>query len=331
MPRLLLFLATQKGFRALQYLIKNNLREHIGFVVTFHEDASTKNWGTLILEECKNFQIPCFLWAEAKNSISDLSVSFGVTGAVAISWRYLLPLELNNILKYPLIVFHDSLLPRYRGFAPTPTAIMAGEKEIGVTAFFAVDEVDAGDIIAQTKMQVSRKAHMKEIIDEQSEIYATMLEKIIFDMKAGKIEAVPQNEDDATYSIWRNAEDYQIDWTKNSEEIYNFVRALGSPYPNAFTYYNGQKIDVLEVKVVPDKNFVIRDCGKIWSLKDNKPEIICGSGMVKILSAVNSEGEKISFKRLRCRLGADVCVYSSAHMEEPALTTNSSRRKENFG
>ena len=135
MPKLLLFLATQKGFTALRHLTKNNLLEHIGFVVTFYEDASSQNWGALILEECKQFNIPCFLWREVRNCIADLSARYAVTGAVAISWRYLLPLELNDILICPLIVFHDSLLPRYRGFAPTPTAIMAGEKELSVTAF----------------------------------------------------------------------------------------------------------------------------------------------------------------------------------------------------
>ncbi len=306
MPKLLLFLATQKGFTVLRHLTKNNLIEHIGFVVTFHENTSNQNWGSLILEECDRFNIPCFLWSEVKNSIANLSVRHEITGAVAISWKYLLPLELNDVLICPLIIFHDSLLPRYRGFAPTPTAIMAGEKEIGVTAFFASEEVDAGDIIVQTKMNISHDACIKDIIDEQSEIYATMLEKIILDMRAGTINATPQNENDATYSIWRNVEDCRIDWTKTSTEIYNFVRALGAPYPNAFTYYDGQKIDILKVEVIPDKKFVIRDCGKIWCCKNNYPEVICGSGMVKILLAVNSDGNNVSFKKLRCVLGSAV-------------------------
>ena len=92
-------------------------------------------------------------------------------------------------------------MSRYRGFGPTPTAIMAGKKYIGVTAFFASDEVDSGDIILQTKMNVSRDMYIKDVIAEQSKIYAEMLAEIILSIKDGTLNAVPQNERDAR-SCW---------------------------------------------------------------------------------------------------------------------------------
>ena len=303
MPKMFLLLATQKGYTALKYLAENNLSKYVKFVVTFREIGTSQDWSTLIIEECNKIGIPCYIWSDVKNSVSELAIQYEVDSAVAISWRYFLPLSLNKILKTPLIIFHDSLLPRYRGFAPTPTAIMAGEKFIGVTAFFASDEVDAGDIILQNKMNVSRDMYIKDIIAEQSKIYAEMLAEIILSIKDGTLNSVPQNEHEATYSIWRNEDDCQINWTKTSEEIYNFVRALGDPYPNAFTYCNNRKIDILKVEVVQEKLFVVRDCGKIWSIKNNQPEIICGAGMIKILSAVDSSGKIFKFEKLRCRLG----------------------------
>ena len=264
----------------------------------------------MIKEKCLQYQIPWYTWKEAKFKLKDILTKNNINAAVAISWRHMLPMELNNFLTYPLIIFHDSLLPKYRGFAPTPTAVMAGEKEIGVTAFFAVDEVDAGDIISQVKTKISQEMYMKDIIAEQTKIYASMLEKIIYDMKAQALKATPQNDNAATYSIWRNEADCLIDWTKSAENIFNFVRALGEPYPNAFTYCDAKKIYILKVEIIADKNFVIRDCGKIWSIKNNQPEVICGAGMLRILEARDAEGEIFLFNKLRCKLGINFKNYN---------------------
>lgn len=284
----------------MEHLLKIGLAGDIACVVTFAE-----NWEPPIQEKCTQSGLPCYTWKDARLKLEEIFLAHKIQGAVAISWRHLLPLTLNKFLKYPLIIFHDSLLPKYRGFAPTPTAVMAGETEIGVTAFFAVKEVDAGDIILQTKMQISQDMYIGKIIDEQAKIYALMLERIVENMKLGSLISAPQNENFATYSIWRNEEDCLIDWKKSAADIYNFVRALGEPYPNAFTYFNEQKIYILKTAILEDKNFVLRDCGKIWSIKNNQPEIICGSGMIKILEARNTQGEIFLFNKLRCRLGAN--------------------------
>lgn len=302
-PKLMLFLATQKGYVALEHLLENGLVSNVGCVITFPEKNVTKDWEPLIKEKCSQYQISWYTWKEAKFKLQDILTENNINAAVAISWRHMLPTELNNFLTYPLIIFHDSLLPKYRGFAPTPTAIMAGEEEIGVTAFFAVEEVDAGDIISQAKIKISQEMYIKDIIAEQTKIYASMLEKIIYDMKAQSLKSASQNNSAATYSIWRNEADCLIDWTKSAKSIFNFVRALGEPYPNAFTYCEGKKIYILKVKIIADKNFILRDCGKIWSIKDNQPEIICGAGMLRILEARDAEGEIFLFKKLRCRLG----------------------------
>ena len=303
---LALFLATKKGYTSLVNLLENGLSDDIACVITFPEKNVTQDWEPLIKEKCMQFGILWYTWKDAKLKLKDIFSAHKIKGAVAISWRHLLPLELNKFLEYPLIIFHDSLLPKYRGFAPTPTAIMAGETEIGVTAFYAESDVDTGNIILQEKMQISQEMYMKDILEEQAKIYASMLEKIIEGMKFGNLNSIPQNNNEATYSIWRNEQDCLIDWTKKSDDIYNFVRALGEPNPDAFTYCDGKKIYILKVAVIEDKNFVIRDCGKIWSIKDNQPEVICGSGMIKILEAHNTDGGIFLFNKLRCRLGLNI-------------------------
>ena len=62
--------------------------------------------------------------------------------AIAVGWR-----KLINNLQCPLIVMHDSLLPKYRGYAPTVAQLINNEEKLGVTAFFASPEYDCGDVI----------------------------------------------------------------------------------------------------------------------------------------------------------------------------------------
>lgn len=222
--------------------------------------------------------------------------------AVTISWKYLLPVEINKYLKYPPIVFHDSLLPKYRGFSPTPTAIMCGETEIGVTAIFANEQVDQGEILVQKSVYIPKTMYIEDIISKQSALCADMLIEIIQKIEVDALTGVPQNEDDATYSIWRNIEDCHIDWNKSAKEIYDFVRAVGSPYPGAFTFLNGEKIYIKRTEIAEDLKFIIRDCGKIWRIADNQPEVICGKGILRIVSAAYEDGEGVAFHRVRCRL-----------------------------
>jgi len=299
----LLFLATEKGYRVLKSLIENNKEKNIGAVITFKEVDVEKSWDEDIRKECQNSNIPFYLWNDVKYQLCEVVEQNKCNFAIAISWRYLISLQINNYLEYPLIIFHDSLLPKYRGFAPTPTAIICGESVIGITAIFANKQVDNGDIIIQKSLYISKDMFMYDIIHKQSYIYAEMLLEIVNKIETGRLSSFPQNEDEATYSVWRNIDDCHIDWGKSAKDIYNFIRALSSPYPGAFSFINGKKIKIFKAEVVPyDLKFAIRDVGKIWTIKDNQPEVICGKGLLKILLAKDEKDEKVLFEKVRCKL-----------------------------
>ena len=302
MCRLALFLATEKGYTCLENLIRNGKTQSIGFVVSFSEVNVAHNWQTDIEILCKSEGILHFSWNEIKNSLTEILRDNKITSAAAVSWRYILPLSINEYLETPLIVFHDSLLPQYRGFAPTPTAIINGEKTIGITALFASEKADEGDIIMQRKIEVPHDKYMREIVSEQSLIYADMLLELLRMIENGRIESRKQNENEATYSVWRNYDDCRINWNESAEYIYNFIRALGTPYLGAWCFYDGKKIIADRSEVIQDKKFALRDAGKIWSIKDNMPEVICGEGMLRISEAHYEDGERVKFRKLRVRL-----------------------------
>src|SRR5262249_15648382 len=147
-------------------------------------------------------------------------------------------------LPYRLVVFHDSLLPKYRGFAPVATAMIKGETEFGVSVLYATDNVDDGDIIHQARIHIGFETYLAEAIELIGKLYCEPALKLCGYIRTGTIAAKPQDHTRATYSIWRSAEDCAIDWGKPAREIYNLIRAVSQPYPGAYSMLNGARVRI---------------------------------------------------------------------------------------
>ena len=115
-------------------------------------------------------------------------------------------------------------------------------------------------------------------------------------------EATPQDEGEATYSIWRNEEDYRINWQEEAAVIERSVRALGPPYPGAYTTLRGQRVVIHCAETVPDLNFAIRQPGKVFRLDDaGLPVVVCGKGLLRIRVATVEGESLLPFRSLRVR------------------------------
>lgn len=280
----------------------------IGFVCSFVETNVDHCYHFDIQEQCIKNNIPFYLWGDISNKLSDLIDKNEYDVAIAIGWRYLLPINIFNELKYKLIVYHDSILPRYRGFAPLPTALINGDSEIGATVLFASKDVDAGDIILQEKVATPTSIYINEAINLIADLYCSMTLKLLMAMEEDKDLVIKkQKSKDATYSAWRGIDDCQIDWVLDSSEIYNLIRAVGRPYPGAFTYIGSRKINIWKAELIKDIHFEKRYPGKIWSLENGYPIVICGKGIIKLLD-VECEGRSIiPFKKLRITFSKKQC------------------------
>ena len=216
-----------------------------------------------------------------------------------VGWQHLLPQVTPST-----VVFHDSVLPRYRGFAPTVTALIKGDREIGVTALTPTDVIDQGPIIAQRAVPISYPIKIQTALEFQAGLMADIAVDIIEQWKCGELSSKPQQEEMATLSIWRDDADYEIDWSNSADAIERFVNAVGHPYAGARTTVDGtETIRVLDVTALPDMPFEIRDAGKIWRLDNGRPTVVCGYGMLRIDSCLGENGSEFLFQRLRSRLG----------------------------
>lgn len=161
-----------------------------------------------------------------------------------VSWRYLVPSNIYRRARLGAYVFHDSLLPKYRGFSPTVWAMINGETETGVTLFEVTEEVDAGDIVDQRAVAIGFTDKIADVVGRVTDAYLKMIEDNLCALLSGNVQARPQNHDQATYTCKWMPADAQIDWRESAESIYNLVRATSHPYPGAYTFLDGRKLTV---------------------------------------------------------------------------------------
>jgi len=218
---------------------------------------------------------------------------------IAIGWRWLI----NAPTGQDVIVFHDSLLPLYRGYNPLVTALINGDTTIGATCFLATAEMDAGPVIAQEKLSINYPLKIEAAIDKMGAAYAAILPGLISTLKKNEaITGTVQNEAAATYSLWRDEADYKIDWTQSAGYINRFIDATGYPYKGAFFYYGDKKIRVTEAATIPDVVISNRDCGKLFKKINDNPVIVCGSGLLELKKMTDEDGNTFTFNAFRVRL-----------------------------
>jgi methionyl-tRNA formyltransferase len=291
---------TEKGFRVLKSVLKHH-SDFISLVCSYHEKNVLEDFGAKIREYCLEKNLPFVFWKDLKKNFTKCIENYNLTGIIAISWQYIIPIELNDLLLDKIIIFHDSLLPKYRGFCPVSTAIIKGKDELGISVLYATKEFDEGDIILQKRCKIDNTTYIKDAIRIIGDLYCEAALELIGMIRDNKINTKKQDNSLATYSIWRNPEDCKINWNESAKQIYNLIRAVSYPYLGAYTILNGEKIRIWGAIVYnKDIKFEIRDLGKIWRLEEGKPVVVCKAGLLKIIKATYDDGKNaLPIKRLR--------------------------------
>jgi methionyl-tRNA formyltransferase len=207
-----------KGFEYLSKLVEFGCTPSVVFSYRQPEDLS--NSIVKIAEFCRSRSIDFF---ETSSPTCGSEKPFFFVG-----WQYLM-----SKLSETFIVLHDSLLPRYRGFAPTVNALINGEKYLGVTAFRPDDNRDGGAVLGQERSLVTYPVRIEEALRLQASLMARLTTRILKQFRTGNISASAQNEAAATYSIWRDENDYTIDWKESADKIRRTIDALSFPYGGA--------------------------------------------------------------------------------------------------
>lgn len=298
MPSTLLCLATEKGVAVLRSLLVEGLSERL-IVATFRDAAASERLDSEIARLAREANLPHFDWSEVRDRGPEFLLANEIIRVLLVGWRYLLPASWVTAVQGDVVIAHDSLLPKFRGFAPLATAMIAGETETGVTFLRPGPGIDDGPILRQVSVPIGPRVTIAELTAKLIPHYVEGARLFV----QGRFEGgTPQDERLATYSIWRDELDYRLDWSQDATVLERSIRALGPPYLGARAQLGDQTVTIRQAELEEDVRFAIRQPGKIWNLDSlGRPLVVCGQGMLRIREAVRDGQSILPLRSLRQR------------------------------
>ncbi len=146
---------------------------------------------------------------------------------------------------------HPTLLPRHRGRAPIPWAILSGLAKTGVTLFEIVDATaDSGPIIGQQEVDLAPDETATTLFEKVSDAHVELIRTFVPQLMARTAPRLPQDTRQASSWPKRTPADGVIDWETRSRYLHDWVRAQTRPYPGAFTYSGDERLVVWRARPV---------------------------------------------------------------------------------
>lgn len=205
--------------------------------------------------------------------------------------------EILEIPKYGCIGFHPSLLPKNRGRAVIPWAILSEWEKTGVTLFYLDANMDSGDIIIQKEIEIDERETASTLYEKVIDSLKCLIKNNINKILNNKIERITQNEGNATYCCKRTPKDGYIDWSKSVSEIDRLIRATTKPYPGAFTYYNGEKLIIWNSEIIKDNKYIAKN-GQIVKVLKNKGVLVKTKNGLLLIKDITYDNRNITADEL---------------------------------
>ncbi len=162
---------------------------------------------------------------------------------VVVAYGHILPPWMIELPRLGCINLHASLLPKYRGAAPIPWALIRGERTTGATTMKIDAGLDTGDILLQREVEIREDDTTETLSERLSAIGADLMVETLRGLESGTIRPRPQDSGQATLAPMLKKEDGKINWKLSAEEIARRVRGL-RPWPGAFTSFRGKQVHI---------------------------------------------------------------------------------------
>ena len=160
---------------------------------------------------------------------------------VVVAYGQILSKQILDMPKYGCVNVHGSILPEYRGAAPIQWSIYDGKEETGITTMLMNEGMDTGDMLLTAYTPIDLFTDFGSLSSQLANQGADLLIETLEKLGDETAEAIPQDDEQATYARLIKKEDFTIDWTKSALQIHNHIRAF---YPSVFTTFRGDKLKV---------------------------------------------------------------------------------------
>ena len=195
---------------------------------------------------------------------------------VVAAYGLLLPQAVLDLAPHGAFNIHASLLPRWRGAAPIQRALLAGDRESGISIMRMDAGLDTGPVLSRQAVAIADDEDAGTLHDKLASLGAEQIVAALAEVQAGRAHATPQPSEGVTYAAKIDKRETRLDWKRSAAELERAVRAF-RPSPGATTRLAGEQLKVWRARVVPGR-------GAPGALLDAAEALVvaCGEGALAI-------------------------------------------------
>jgi methionyl-tRNA formyltransferase len=242
---------------------------------------------TPIEREAKRLGLPVLTPVTLKTAEAQAAFrAHDANAAVVVAYGLILPKAILDAPRLGCFNVHASLLPRWRGAAPINRAIMAGDKESGVTIMQMDEGLDTGAMAIAERVAIGADMTAGDLHDALARLGADLMLRALAAAERGSLVLAPQAESGVTYAAKISKDETRIDWSKSVSQVHDHIRGL-SPFPGAWFEIGGVRVKALRSSKGEGK-------GKPGTALDAKLTIACGDGAIRLIQVQRAGKQPMS-------------------------------------
>ena len=200
---------------------------------------------------------------------------------VVAAYGLILPQDVLDIPAHGCLNVHASLLPRWRGAAPIQAAILAGDRETGVSLMAMTAGLDCGPVYAEEAVAIGADETAGELHDRLAVLGGKLLVRHFAAIVAGTLQAEEQDDASATYAGKISKQDARLDWQQPADVLHRQVRAY-NPVPGAFFMLDDTPVKCWRASVVGGSDDATP--GQVLAAERDGIVVACGNGALRLES-----------------------------------------------
>jgi methionyl-tRNA formyltransferase len=206
---------------------------------------------------------------------------------VVAAYGMILPPAILEAAPHGALNIHASLLPRWRGAAPIQRAILAGDRETGITITRMDAGLDTGPMLMQQATPIGPEDDAGSLHDRLAALGAQMMVEALVRLERGALKGDPQPAEGATYAAKIRREDTVLDWGRSAADLERAVRAF-RPVPGASTTLQGEPLKIWKASAREG----VAEPGAP-RVADGELLVGCGSGLLSIEELQKAGGRRL--------------------------------------
>ena len=209
---------------------------------------------------------------------------------VVAAYGLILPQAVLDIPRLGCINIHGSLLPRWRGAAPIHRAILAGDRETGITIMQMAAGLDTGPTLLRESIPIDAKDTTATLHDQLATLGGKLIVRALEQLQNGALPATPQSDEGVTYAAKINKSEARIYWNLSAAEIERKVRAF-NPFPVAQTLWRGETLRIWKAELAGEEN---HSPGSIVTVEKDRIVVACGAGTLALTELQRAGGKRLA-------------------------------------